>query len=96
MGKYLTIWEADESKIPVDPKERKAAWQMAMEMTKQDMKDGKVKDWGVFLGQVRGFSISEGTEEEVQAISMKYVPFFRFQIYPLISMDQSTAIVNAM
>jgi hypothetical protein len=78
MGKYLTIWEADESKIPVDPK------------------DGKVKDWGVFLGQVRGFSISEGTEEEVQAISMKYVPFFRFQIYPLISMDQSTAIVNAM
>ena len=48
MGKYLLIWEADESKIPVDPQQRKGGWQMAMGMVKQDMKDGKTKDWGVF------------------------------------------------
>ena len=96
MGKYVMIWEADDSKIPVDPQERKAGWQMAMEMTKQDIKDGKMKDWGVFAGQIRGFGIFEGTAEEVHAVSLKYIPFFSFQIYPMLSFDQAEKIVEAM
>lgn len=96
MGKYLVLWEADEGNIPVDAKERKNGWLMAMEMTKQDMKEGKIKDQGVFVGRIKGFTIPEGTEEEMHALALKYVPFFRFQIYPLASMDQVEGIVNAM
>lgn len=96
MGKYVVIWEADESKIPIDLQQRKAGWQMAMEMVKQDMKAGKTKDWGVFAGQIRGFSILEGTEEEAHAQILQYVPFFRFQLYPVLSFDQTEKIVKAM
>lgn len=28
MGKYLVLWEVDPTKVPIDPKERGAAWGM--------------------------------------------------------------------
>ena len=96
MGRYLLLWEADESKIPVDPEERKLGWLGSIEMTKQDMKDGNTKDYGVFLGQPRGFSISEGTEEEVISSTLKYMPYFRFKVYPVASIEKIEEAIKAM
>jgi hypothetical protein len=96
MGRYLTMWEADESRIPVNPEERKVGWLGAIEMTKQEMKAGLTKDWGVFLGQTKGFTISEGTEEDVIRETMKYIPYFRFKIYPLVSIEKLEAAIKAM
>jgi len=31
MGKYLILWKADESKIPVDFNERRDGWLLALE-----------------------------------------------------------------
>ena len=96
MGRYLLMWEADESRIPVNPEERKVGWLGAIEMTKQEMKDGLTKDWGSFLGQTKGFSISEGTEEDVIRETMKYIPYFRFKIYPLVSIKKLEEAIKAM
>jgi len=96
MGRYLVIWEADESKIPLDAKERGDGWLMALEMTRLDIKSGLTKDWGAFLGQTKGFTIGEGTEEEMLNTTMKYIPFFRFEIIPLASIDQVEAAVKAI
>lgn len=96
MGRYLILWEVDENKIPVDVEERKSGWLMMLEMTKQDMNAGKVKEWGAFIGQTKGFTISEGTEEEIHAMALKYVPFVRFNIYQLASMDQVVKIVGSL
>ena len=96
MGKYLILWEADESKIPIDPKERRDGWLLAIEATKQDIKDGLVKDWAAFAGQPNGFSIAEGTEEDILKITMKYMPFFRFKTILLASIDQAEAAVKTI
>ena len=96
MGRYLILWEADESKIPIDPEERKMGWLMATEMVKQDMKEGLVKDYGVFIGQANGFSIAEGTEEQVLNMTIKFMPFFRFKVIPLVSIDQVEAAVKTI
>ena len=96
MGRYLLMWEADESRIPVNPEERKVGWLGAIEMTKQDIKDGFIKDYGVFLGQTKGFSISEGTEDEVIRVTLKYIPYFRFKIYPLVSLQKLEEVIKAM
>jgi hypothetical protein len=96
MGRYLILWEADESKIPLDAKERQAGWLMALEMTREDMKAGLVKDYGVFLGQANGFDIAEGTEEEITNMAIKYMPFFRFKMIPIASIDQVEAAIKAM
>jgi hypothetical protein len=96
MGRYIVMWEADESKIPVDPEERKVGWLGAIEMTKQEIKDGLTKDWGVFLGQTRGFSISEGTEDEIISSTLKYIPYFRFKVYPVASIEKTEEAIKAM
>jgi hypothetical protein len=96
MGRYLVIWELDETKIPMGPEERKAIWQGSLAMVKQDIASGMTKDWGIFTGQTNGFAISEGTEEEVHAAMMKYVPMVRFKVHQLLSVDQLENVVNAM
>jgi hypothetical protein len=96
MGKYICLWEADESKIPIDPAERKVGWQMATAMVREDFNKGLTKDYGVFLGQPNGFTIVEGTEEEVTNMTLQYMPFFRFKVIPIISLDKVEAAINAM
>ena len=41
MPKYLLLWEVDPSKLPIDPKERGAAWSAMLDMVKQGIKEGK-------------------------------------------------------
>lgn len=96
MGRYLILWEADESKIPIDPAERKAGWLGALEMVKQEIKDGLTKDYGCFLGQPKGFSIGEGTEDDIITNTLKYIPYFRFQVYPLASIEKMEKAIKAM
>ena len=96
MGRYLILWEADESKIPVDAEERKAGWLMALEMTREEIKAGRTKEYGGFVGQNKGFAIYEGTIEEVSSMTLKFIPFFRFNITPLLSIDQLEAAVKTM
>jgi hypothetical protein len=88
MRRYLVLWEADESKIPIAPDERKIGWQMAIEMVEQDIKDGLVKDYGVFVGQPNGFMIAEGTRDEIMKMTIKFMPFFRFKVIPVASIEQ--------
>jgi hypothetical protein len=96
MGRYLIIWEVDESKLPLNREELKVGWLGAIEMTKQQIKDGSIKDWGVFVGQTKGFDIFEGTEVEVHSTCVKYIPYFRFKVYPLLSMSQTEEIIKTM
>ena len=96
MGRYLILWEADESKIPIDAKERQAGWLMALEMSRQNIKDGLITEWGCFAGQPNGYFIAEGTEEEILKITINFMPFFRFKSTLLASIDQVEAIVKSM
>jgi hypothetical protein len=94
MGRFLLLWEADETKIPLDPTVRRESWLLACEMVKKDIERGLVKDWGVLLGQTKGFAIDEGTEEEVAKMTLKYIPYFRFQIIPILTVDQHIEIIK--
>ena len=94
MGRHIILWEADESKIPVDAAERQAGWQMATEWIRQNMEDGLVKDWGAFMGQTNGFSIAEGTDDAIINFTAKFSPFFRFKVIPISSIDQVEAVIK--
>ena len=45
MGKYLVLWEVDQTKIPLDPKERGQGWSFLMAMIRQDIEKRITKDW---------------------------------------------------
>jgi hypothetical protein len=96
MGKYLVLWEMDESKIPIDPKERGAAWKTFIGMVKKDLKTGTAKDWGAFVGENKGYAVHEGGEVEVSATLQQYVPFARFKAYAVTTVDQAIELMDVL
>ncbi len=96
MGKYLMLWEVDPTKVPIDRKERGSGWSALIEMTKQDIEKGIVKEWGAFVGEINGFSVVEGTEVEIGNLAQKYVPFISFKVYPAASISQVDEIIKSL
>ena len=96
MGRYLSLWEIDESKIPVDPKERAGGWSLLMAMVKESLEKGITKDWGAFVGETSGYSIVEGTEVEVSSYLQKFVPFVSFKLFPIASVNQVEEMIKML
>ncbi|MFQ5981554.1 MAG: hypothetical protein ACE5OZ_25705, partial [Candidatus Heimdallarchaeota archaeon] len=81
MGKYLILWEIDQTKVQISSQERGAGWEAFMEIVKEDIEKGIIKDWGGFVGELRGFSIMEGTEVEIGNNLQRFVPFVSFTVH---------------
>ena len=96
MGKYLVLWEVDQTKIPVDPKERGEGWGFLMAMIRQDIEKGITKDWGAFVGETKGYAVNEGTELEVMKALQQYVPFCTFKVHPIASEGQVNEMIAAL
>ena len=96
MGKYLLLWEIDTTKIPLSPKERGTGWSAQIEMIKQDIKKGLIKDWGAFVGELRGYAVNEGSELEVMNTTQKYSPFVHFKVHPIASVSQVEEMIKGM
>ena len=89
-------WELDQTKIPIDPKERANTWLPMIQMVKQDMQSGKLKEWGTHIGEMKGFGVYEGSEEEAGRMVQKYVPFVQFTTHPIITIDQMEKLAKEM
>lgn len=94
MGKYLTLWEVDMSRVPEDPKEQLEFFEKIHSMVEEDLKNGSTKDFGMFLGGDKGYAIDEGTEEEVAMSNMKYCPSIKCTVHQVISADQIKEIMK--
>jgi hypothetical protein len=96
MGKYLVLWEVDKTRTPVDPKERGSGWKGLMEMVKQDIEEGFMKDWGGFIGEINGYTIYEGTELELDMHLQQYIPFVHFKVHPVGSVSHTEQVIEAL
>lgn len=96
MGRYLALWEIDRSRVPVSSQERAAGWSALMNMVKEDMKKGIVKDWGAFVGEINGYSIAEGSEVEIGKMNVRYAPFVHFKTYPITSLRDVEQVIKSL
>jgi hypothetical protein len=96
MGKYLALWEIDQNRVPISPQERGAGWGALMDMVKEDLKKGMMKDWGAFVGEINGYAVFEGTEVEVANATHRYVPWCIFKVHPIASVNQVDEIIKAL
>ena len=94
MGRYLITWELDMSKVPINPKERGELWAPMVEMVRDGMKRGTTKDWGSFLGEMKGYSVAEGTELEIANLLQQWTPFVHFTTHPIISLDEMAEVIK--
>ena len=96
MPRYLMTWELDATKVPINPQDRAAAWLPMIQMVKQDMQSGLLKEWGTYIGEMKGFGVAEGSEEEVGKMAQKYIPFVHFTTHPAITVDQMEKTLQEM
>ncbi len=96
MGKYLVLWEVDQTKIPVDPKERGDGWGVLMAMIRKDIEKGLTTDWGSFVGETGGYAVNEGTEVEVMNGLQQYVPFCTFKVHPIATESQVNEMLKGL
>jgi len=96
MGKYMVLWEVDQSKIPIDPKERGEGWSMLMALVRQDFEKGVLKDWGAFLAESNGYAVWEGSEIDVMSAIQQYVPFCIFEVHAIATEDRVNEMLSSM
>ncbi len=96
MGKYLIRWEIDQTKIPLDPKQRGEGWGFLLAMVKQDIEKRITTDWGAFIGEASGYSVIEGSEVEVMNALQQYVPYCKFKSHPVASISQVEEMLKAL
>ncbi len=93
MTKFLTLWKTDMTKAPDKPEELMALRTKFLNMIKEDFKSG---DWGEYASGHEGYGISEGTEQEIALVLMKYSPYIKFKVYPVLSVEQELEIVKKL
>jgi len=96
MGKYLMLWEVDQTKIPIGPQERGSGWGPLLDMVKEDLRKGILKEWGIFVGENNGFAVAEGNEVEIGNMVQRYVPWVIFKARAVASVNQVDAIIKEL
>ncbi len=89
MTKFLTLWTLDTTKMPEKPEEQVAIYTKLLNMVKEDFETSHKMDWGEFVGGGVGYCNSEGTEQELALALMKYSPYIKFEVYPVLSLEQT-------
>ncbi len=89
MTKFLIIWEVDTTKMPDKPKEHFENMIKLLDMVKKDVGTGRL-DFGLFAaGGDAGYSVREGNEKEIHLHLLKYKPYVKFKMFPVLSADQA-------
>jgi RNA polymerase-binding transcription factor DksA len=86
MTKFLTLFELDTTKLPEKPEEQIALYIEQLNMIKEDFKkkNPHMLDWGLFAGTNQGYSVCEGTEQEIDFALLKYGPYVRMCQNPIL------------
>jgi hypothetical protein len=95
MSKYLVFWNVDINMLPTDTKERAAIAVKLDEMVKQEITEGKVSDWGVFIGGDNGYAVMEGNSADIYKDCYRYRPYVTFDIQEVLTIDQALEVAKA-
>jgi hypothetical protein len=95
MAKFLILWELDTNRVPESPEEQMVLFSRLMNMVEEDFKSGML-DWGEFVDGHTGYAINECTEQELALALMKYGPYIKFKVHPVLSASQIEEIMKAL
>lgn len=96
MTKYLVLWKVEPSSAAVNPKDRGAAWAAMLNMIKQDMKDGKLTDFGTFPGEAKGYMVAIMSELELGKSLQRFYPQLTYDNKVVLTVDQTIEVVKSI
>ena len=96
MAKYLVLCEVDTSKTPEDPKAKKAQFLGFGEATSKLLKEGVIREWGLFAGEMNGYCIFEGNAVNLHTLTSTWVPFVKFTAREVLTIDEVNKATKAL
>jgi hypothetical protein len=95
MTKFLMSWELKQEAIPEDPADAAKLWLAQLDMIKDQIKAGTTADWGLFPGEMAGYSISgDTTEEDLNTTLLQWTPYVNFEVKAVLTPDQAIASIK--
>ena len=96
MAKYIAFFEVDTSKTPDDAKARKAQWLASHKLVKAKLKEGVLKEWGAFAGELGGYIVVEGTAADLHAVAALWMPLVKFKTKEVLTIDEVDRITKGL
>ena len=96
MAKYLSTWEIDDTRAPLDPKERGKMWTQMLGLIQQDMKNGIITDWGSIPGEGKGYSVSEQSSLELSKNLRRFYPFVKFEVRQVMTLEETMELSKSL
>jgi len=96
MARFMVLWEVDTSRTPEDPKAKKAQLLGFGESVVKQLKEGIVKDWGLFAGEMRGYTIFEGSTVDLHTFTTMWAPFAKFKARQVMTAEEVNQATKAL
>ena len=95
MPKYLVTWKAVNTRVP-ENREARIKQQIAhTELVHESLKSHALKEWGTSPDGQKGYAIFEGTEDDMARMGTMFVPFYEFDICPILTAEQWLGVLKS-
>ena len=84
------------ARVPEKPEDRLKQFTTLMQTVQEDLKAGRMKDWGIFAEGVAGYAIVEGSETDLAMQSAKYTPYVELEARMVLTADQQMELLRKM
>ena len=94
MPRFLVLWKMVNARVPDTPEDGLKLSMQLTQMVQEDLKAGKLKDFGMFAEGGGGYAIFEGNEVDLAFETGKYTPYIELEARILISADQQMELLR--
>ena len=96
MPNYTMLWEIDISRLTFDPQKGPATHLKMLDTVKRVLKDNPGSDFGLFIGEHKGYVTGIKSWQEVVKIDQMFSPIVDFKVYQAISVTEDEEIWKSM
>jgi hypothetical protein len=96
MARSLILLKFNMEKFPTDSNEIRKILSPMLTMTEKDLQEGKLKDWGYFVGANGAYAVSEQSAEEIAQVAMQMQPYVTFEVHQVLTANQVGQVVKSL
>jgi hypothetical protein len=95
MGRFLVLWRMNEDFIPGDINDRQRIIEQISKITREDIKRGVIKDWGISIDGKSGYSVRDEPHADFLKHSMLMAPYIETQeIMNVVGFEESGKVIE--
>lgn len=85
----LIKWEVEKKFLAKTPEERIKIQVQMQKMVKEDLEKGIHTAWGIDLGGMSGFALSDVDGEDLYLSLMRFSPMIKFKVIKMLTIDEA-------